>query len=88
MSNKIEMKTTVVFKLKNRLAKTYKLKENEYSEGFDEEGNQTIVNKSGVLNTLIPRLLRYSYDCEIITPKYLREEMKSIINEIINQYEE
>ncbi len=84
----IEINTTVVYKLKNRLAKTYKLKEFEHSEGFDENGNQTIINKSGDIDTLIPRLLRYSYECEIISPKYLREEMKRLILETINLYEE
>lgn len=88
LASSIEMKTTVVYKLKNRLAKTYKLKEDEQSEGFDKDGNQIIVNKGGVMDTLIPRLLRYSYNCEVISPKYLREEMKRIINETISQYEE
>ena len=88
LASSIEMKTTVVYKLKNRLAKTYKLKDDEQSEGFDKDGNQIIVNKGGVMDTLIPRLLRYSYNCEVISPKYLREEMKRIINETISQYEE
>lgn len=84
----IEMQTTVVYKLKNRLAKTYKVKENEHTDGFDEEGNLIVINKDGVIDKLIPRLLRYSYDCEIVSPKYLREDMKRILNEIISQYEE
>jgi predicted DNA-binding transcriptional regulator YafY len=88
MAKPIEMNTTVIYKLKNRLAKTYKLKEFEHSEGFDKDGNQIIINKSGDIDTLIPRLLRYSYDCEVISPKYLREEMKRLILETINQYEE
>lgn len=88
VASTIEMNTTVIYKLKNRLAKTYKLKEDETSEGFDEDGNQTIINKSGNIDNLIPRLLRYSYDCEIISPKHLREEMKRIINETISLYEE
>lgn len=88
VASTIEMNTTVIYKLKNRLAKTYKLKEDETSEGFDKDGSQTIINKSGNIDNLIPRLLRYSYDCEIISPKILREEMKRIINETINLYEE
>lgn len=88
VASTIEMNTTVIYKLKNRLAKTYKLKDDETSEGFDEDGNQTIINKSGNIDNLIPRLLRYSYDCEIISPKHLREEMKRIINETISLYEE
>lgn len=88
VASPIELKPTVVYKLKNRLAKTYKVKENEHTDGYDEEGNLTVINKDGVLDNLIPRLLRYSYDCEIVSPKYLREEMKRIINETISQYEE
>jgi len=88
IANPIEMNTTVVYKLKNRLAKTYKVKENEYTNGKDEYGNLIVINKNEVAENLIRRLLRYSYDCEIISPKHFRDEMQRAINEIINQYEE
>ena len=88
MASPMEMNSTVVYKLKNRLAKTYKVKENEYTDGRDEEGNLIVINKNEVAENLIRRLLRYSYDCEVISPKHFREEMQRVVNEIINQYEE
>ena len=88
MASPMEMNSTVVYKLKNRLAKTYKVKENEYTDGRDEEGNLIVINKNEVAENLIRRLLRYSYDCEVISPKHFREEMQRVVSEIINQYEE
>ena len=46
--------TTVVFKLKDRLAKTYKLKEGEYIQDFDEN-SKTIVNHNEPLDKLFSR---------------------------------
>ena len=88
IANSIEMNTTVVYKLKNRLAKTYKVKENEYVDSIDEEGNLIIINKNEAHENLIRRLLRYSYNCEVISPKTFREEIQRAINEIISQYED
>lgn len=81
-----EMPTTVVYKLKNRLAKTYKLKENEYSEGFNEKGELVVINKNENPDKLLHRLLRYSYNCEIISPKTLREKMTKIISDAMKNY--
>jgi predicted DNA-binding transcriptional regulator YafY len=88
LANKIEMSTTVVYKLKNRLAKTYMLKEGEYSEGFDNEGNQIIVNRNETTEKLLQRLMRYSFNCEVISPKQIREEMIKRIGQTISQYDE
>ena len=81
-----ELTTTVVYKLKNRLAKTYKIKSNEYSQGYDDEGNQTIICKNEPFDKLLSRLMRYSYNCEIISPKFLREQMVELINQALNRY--
>lgn len=78
--------TTVVYKVKNRLAKTYKLKENEYSDGYDNNGNLIVINKNEPFDNLLKRLMRYSFNCEIISPKYLREQMISMIDETIKNY--
>lgn len=88
MVNKVEMSSTVVYKLKNRLAKTYKLKENEYSDGFDEQGNLVVINKNETQDKLLQRLMRYSFNCEIISPKALRQEMIKRINQTISQYDD
>lgn len=85
---KQEVSNTVVFKLKNRLAKTYKLKENEYSQGYDENENLIVVNKGETPDNLLCRLMRYSYNCEIVSPKSLKNQMISLINETLKKYGE
>ena len=37
---------------------------------------------------LLSRLLRYDKDCEIISPRNYREEMKLIINSMLENYGE
>lgn len=85
--NKISS-NTVVYKLKNRLSKTYKLKENEHSNGYDENGNLVVVCSGEDQEKLLQRLFRYSFDCEIISPTALRKEMKKRILETLNHYKE
>lgn len=85
--NSTELTTTVVYKLKNRLAKTYKMKENEYSDGYDKDGSLIIINKNEPFDNLLGRLMRYSYNCEIISPKHLRSKMKSLIEQTLSNYE-
>lgn len=86
IAKKVEMTTTVVYKLKNRLAQTYKLKETETSEGLNANGELIVINKGEPFDKLLQRLMRYSYNCEIVSPKNLREEMIKLINEILNNY--
>ena len=83
-----DFNTSVTFLLKGRLAKTYKLKENECSQGFDENGNQIIVNKDEPFERLFARLMRYSDCCEVVQPKYLREDMEKLISDTIANYDE
>lgn len=83
----LEINTTVVYKLKGRLAKTYKLKDNEYSTGIDENGDYTVVNKNEPFDRLIKRLLRYGACCEIVSPKFVREQMIQCIKDTINNYQ-
>lgn len=86
IANSTELTTTVVYKLKNRLAKTYKIKENEYSDGLDPDGNLVIINKNEPFDILLQRLMRYSFNCEIISPKHLREKMIQRINQTLENY--
>ena len=88
IANSTELTTTVVYKLKNRLAKTYKIKENEYSDGYDKDGNLTIINKNEPFDILLKRLMRYSFNCEIISPKSLRDKMLEQINKTLEQYKD
>ena len=87
-ANSIEITSTVVYKLKNRLAITYKVKENEYTDGYDKDGNLIVINRNEPYEKLISRLLRYNKNCEIISPKNLREKMKQTIDKILENYNE
>ena len=79
--------TTVTFKLKGRLAKTYKLKEGE--KLLDKKDDEIIVANSGEpLDKLYARLMRYTDLCEILSPKYIRDEMITLLNETIKLYQD
>ena len=85
-SNK-ETTTTIVYKLKGRLSKTYKLKEGEKLQA-QKDGELVISNTGEPLDKLFSRLMRYADLCEIVTPKYIRDEMKNLIDETIKHYEQ
>lgn len=79
--------TTVTFKLKGRLAKTYKLKEGE--KLLDKNDDEIIVTNSGEpLDKLYSRLMRYADLCEILSPRYIRYEMINLLSETIKLYSE
>lgn len=86
VANRIEMSTTVVYKLKNRLAKNYHIRDNETSS-IDSNGDAIIINKGESFDKLISRLMRYTDSCEIISPKIVRDEMIKTINETLSNYE-
>ena len=81
-----ETTTTIVYKLKGRLSKTYKLKEGEKLQA-QKEGELVISNTGEPLDKLFSRLMRYAELCEIISPKYIRNEMKTLIDATIKNYE-
>ena len=87
IANDVELNTTVVYLLKDRLARIYKLKEHEHSNGYDENGNLVVVNRNEPFEKLLSRLMRYTTSCEIISPKYLREDMIKLISDTISNYE-
>ncbi len=78
---------TIVFKLRGRLAKTYKFKE---GEKLGEIGPDyiTVVNSGEPLDKLFMRLMPYADLCEIVSPKYIRNEMINLLNETIKLYSE
>lgn len=86
-ANNVELNTTVVYLLKGRLSKTYRLKEHEHSEGYDKNGNLIIVNRNEPFEKLFSRLMKYSTCCELVSPKYLREDMLKLITDTISNYE-
>ncbi|MBP3820945.1 WYL domain-containing protein [bacterium] len=81
-----EVNNSVVYRLKGRLAKTYKLKENEYLSNIEDNGNKIIICKNESNDKLLSRLMRYSNCCEILSPLSLRNQMLELINETINNY--
>ena len=78
--------TTVVYRIKNRLARNYKLRDWERLDKIESDGSQIIVNKNEDLNMLIKRLMRYGTECEICSPKFLKEEMIEFINKTLLNY--
>lgn len=78
--------TTIVFKLKGRLAKTYQLKTNEKLDSKTED-SMIVINTGEPRDKLFARLMRYADLCEIVSPKYIRDDMEDMINETLNNYE-
>ena len=87
-SGETYLSMTVVFKLKSRLAKNYKLKPGETSKGYDAAGHLVIVNKNEDHSELLKRLLRYGTDCEVISPKAFKNKMKELIQNILCNYQD
>lgn len=87
ISSSPEISTTVVYKIRNNLAKAYRLKDWETTDGkFDEDGWLKIVNTDENFDDLIKRLMRYDYDCKIISPKNVRARMVEMIEETLKNY--
>ncbi len=82
-----EETTSVVYILKDRLAKSYKLKDWEHSDGYDKDGNLIVVNNDEDFDVLLNRLMKYGKNCTILSPKYLRESMLDLINNTIKNYD-
>lgn len=83
----VNMPTTVVYRIKNRLAKNYRIREWEKLETVEADGSKIIINKNEDLNMLLKRLMRYSTECEVISPKFFKEEMINLINKTLSNYE-
>lgn len=76
----------VVFKLTGALAKRYEPRVNE-KVSLNQDGSITVTNKNENKELLFSRLLRYDDKCEIIRPIGYREDMKALINEMLQNYE-
>lgn len=85
-SNSNNMYSSVIFELKGRLAKSYKLHESEKLLKIEDNGNILIINQKEDCTLLLKRLMRYGENCEIISPKSLREEMIKMLNSILAKY--
>lgn len=83
-----EAPMTVVYKIRNNLAKAYRLREWETTDGkIDEDGWLTIVNNNENFDVLIKRLMRYDVCCQVVSTKNFRERMLSTIDETLANYE-
>lgn len=82
-----EETTSVVYILKGRMAKSYKLKEWEYSNGYDSDGNLIVVNVDEDFDVLLGRLMKYAQNCAIKSPKFLKERMLDLINKSLENYD-
>ena len=80
---------TVVYKIRNGLAKAYRLKEWETSDGvIDKDGWLTIINSNENFDVLVKRLMRYGANCKVVSPKNFREKMIINIDDTLRNYEE
>lgn len=88
LSSGSEIAVTVVYKIRNNLAKAYRLKEWESTDGkIDENGWLTIVNNNEDFDVLIKRLMRYDYNCKVVSPKSFKERMQATIDDTLKNYE-
>ncbi len=81
-----ENNNTVVFEVYGRLAKLYKLKQNETVLFFGKD-YLTISNKDKNKDELLLRLLKYGENCKIIKPKNFRNEFLETTKEMIKNLE-
>lgn len=86
-STSMTMPTTIVYRIKNRLARNYKLREWERLDKIEGDGSHVIVNKSEDFDGLLHRLLRYGTECEVISPKFFKEEIIKVLNKTLENYQ-
>lgn len=80
------MFSSVTFRLKDRLAKGYRLRDDEKLLQTKSDGSIIILNQKEDRVLLLKRLMRYGENCEVISPKTLREEMKQMIETTLSNY--
>ena len=78
--------TTILYRIKNRLAKNYKMRDWERLEKLEANGSKVIVNQGEDLNLLLARLMKYGRECEVVSPKFFKEEMLNRINKTLSNY--
>lgn len=76
----------VVFAIKGRLAKNYRLREWEYVENI-KNGWTIIVNKDEDEEELTERILKYGASCKIIQPTSFKDKILSIFEKTLKLYE-
>ena len=87
-SNQNGMFASVTFLLKDRLAKNYKLHEGEKLLQVKPDESIVILNQKEDATLLLKRLMRYGENCEVISPKNIREEMSDMVQAILRNYQD
>jgi predicted DNA-binding transcriptional regulator YafY len=78
--------SNVTFKIKGRLAKSYNLRENEKLIDFDKD-MIVVSNKGEDRKNLLRRIMKYKDLCEIVAPDSMKEELKTMLRNTLNNYE-
>lgn len=79
--------TNVTYRLTGKLAKQYRLYENETIINKTSKPYSIIISaNSANVDVLLHRLLRYGQYCEVLSPAKERAKMSSIINSLLDQY--
>ena len=81
-----DRKKTVVFKLKDKLAKRYELRPEETLVSSNADGSITVSNECCNMEMLLLRLMRYDNLCEICNPAEVREQMKTLVDDTLKNY--
>lgn len=81
------LSTSVIFTLKNALAKRYTLRPDEKVVGITDDGSITVLNKTEDKQSLLNRLLKYDKMCEVVSPRMYRKEMKNLIDKTLANYD-
>ncbi len=76
----------VIFRLKGKLAGSYTLRENEPVMPDSTPESLVVSNKGEDKESLFARLLRYDSSCEILFPIHYREEMKNLLDKMLENY--
>ena len=81
----INLAGSVTFKLKNRLASSYRLKEGEC---VIEQGVDYIIVSNNLedKDLILKRLIRYFDNCEILYPKTMKDKMLRLIEDMESMY--
>lgn len=85
-SNSSCLYTSITFQIKDRLAKAYKLHENEKLLQIKPDGSHVILNQKEDRMLLLKRLMRYGENCEILSPQTFKNDMKGLIKSTLNNY--
>lgn len=76
----------VVFGIRGRLAKNYKLRKWEYIREI-ENGWHIVVNKDENEEDLIKRILKYGDSCKVCAPLDFKNRIRNTFNDILKLYE-